>query len=678
MLKRIFFITAALFLVLLPMVLLFFRIGAVRQEQERSFQRLFEAMEASAETENLLKQAVQTLGEENNKLRRALNLPEQELQLLKPGEDGSEADGSSEENRELPFYTALEYLEQHQKELAAAARLDTFLSDTALEMFTREENIDIRRPNRGSTAFLLNENELGTIRLDVADTQDTSDTSSVPSFTFSSPGGDEEGIQSPRALISLLERRLDEVRKAIHIVQEGRQILQKLHASSRLRSLALERDLLITPYSKTALGGRFSVTTLDEIPLFDVSVSKEIISIDGETVSPDQALEKLETALLQADPRGRIERAMDSAKEQIISLGRDDAFRSFLEKRDLRLLDETREDNDYFYFDLLDSRGERAGAFGVQKGSGDIYLADSEDVILGSLKRLSLTGDSSPPAPMELPSDEILASLGKIGGEGKNILLIGSHENNADTIMVARLTDTRASLIALPRDIWWKQRKLNAYFRIYGAEAFMQVVGELTGLPIHDYLVVDMYAFIDVVNILGGIDVTLEEALIDPTYKIREQGVWKTLHYPRGTHHLDGVAALRIARSRHTSDDFDRAERQQLIISALKERVDQMGVSDIGAVYQLFQSLSTYVSTSFSPFEMAKLYLDNRSVDIRQLGGISTDNVLEATYSNLLAAGKSEDEVDDDFYKGAWILFPREGNWKLIPWYIQELLGEDS
>ena len=68
---------------------------------------------------------------------------------------------------------------------------------------------------------------------------------------------------------------------------------------------------------------------------------------------------------------------------------------------------------------------------------------------------------------------------------------------------------------------------------------------EVTGLKIDYYLSVDMYAFIDVVNALGGIDVTLDSEVRDPTYKIvRENGSEGTLYYPPGTYHLNGCGGF--------------------------------------------------------------------------------------------------------------------------------------
>ena len=40
---------------------------------------------------------------------------------------------------------------------------------------------------------------------------------------------------------------------------------------------------------------------------------------------------------------------------------------------------------------------------------------------------------------------------------------------------------------------------------------------------------------------------------------------------------MDGDTALEYARSRHTTSDFDRSERQQIILSSLKEKLIDLG-----------------------------------------------------------------------------------------------------
>ena len=71
--------------------------------------------------------------------------------------------------------------------------------------------------------------------------------------------------------------------------------------------------------------------------------------------------------------------------------------------------------------------------------------------------------------------------------------------------------------------------KINSIYRNYGPSRLMSDLSSITGLNISKYIAIDMYAFIDMVNILGGVTVKLNEPLIDPTYKVRENGRWSTL-----------------------------------------------------------------------------------------------------------------------------------------------------
>jgi len=382
----------------------------------------------------------------------------------------------------------------------------------------------------------------------------------------------------------------------------------------------------------------------------------------------------------ELDTRTKSERSVDRAIARIERISEDDAFGAYLDKRDLRLNTDPREGSDHIYFDILHPDGSRFGAFAVQKHSGEIYLVDSEEVVITSFSTLknrtsfSDTGGSG--EDLELPDN--LSEWSKAGTEehgGRIVLLCGVHEDNADTIMLAHLNERRIAILSLPRDLYYHKRKLTSYYQVYGPQQLMRIVSDITGLDIDGYVSIDMYAFIDVIDILGGIEVKLDEALIDPTYKVREDGVWKTLYYPAGTHDLGGVETLRIARSRHTSDDFDRTKRQQLIVEAIKKRLNELHAGDVKKLKNIFDTLFEYIETDYSMLTAVRLFAEYHDVPVSSLSGASSENILYATYSNLHRLDKRIEEVDEGFPKGAWILLPKEDNWQLIKWYVQEKFG---
>ena len=179
-----------------------------------------------------------------------------------------------------------------------------------------------------------------------------------------------------------------------------------------------------------------------------------------------------------------------------------------------------------------------------------------------------------------------------------------------------------------------------------------------------------MFAFIDVINILDGIDVELSEDLVDPTYKVRNNGRWSTLYYKKGIHHVNGVEALRIARARHFTPVFSRDSRQQKILISVKNRFREIGLRDLNTVIDIFKTMLSYLDTNMNMMEIFSLYNRINSIDQIRQNILSTENVLEQTYSNLLYLGKKEDEVDEDFFKGAWILIPKNNDWNELKYYI--------
>lgn len=188
-----------------------------------------------------------------------------------------------------------------------------------------------------------------------------------------------------------------------------------------------------------------------------------------------------------------------------------------------------------------------------------------------------------------------------------------------------------------------------------------------------------MFAFIDIVNILGGININLDEDLIDPTYKVRNSGVWSTLYYKKGAHHLNGVETLRVARARHFTPAFSRDDRQQKIIGALVNKVSDLNIaSDFDKIYNIVTTIFSYLETDIILPDAFSLLSEAKTIKRINKSVVNTSNVLEQTYSTLYHQGLKIEDVDDDFDLGAWILVPKENDWSRIHTFIGEKLEGKS
>jgi anionic cell wall polymer biosynthesis LytR-Cps2A-Psr (LCP) family protein len=100
----------------------------------------------------------------------------------------------------------------------------------------------------------------------------------------------------------------------------------------------------------------------------------------------------------------------------------------------------------------------------------------------------------------------------------------------------------------------------------------MQTVAQNLGVPVHHYARVDFDGFRAIVDAVGGVDVIVEQPIVDDAYPTADYG---TIHIeiPAGPQHMDGETALRYARSRHGSSDLDRTRRQQQILTGLAQRM---------------------------------------------------------------------------------------------------------
>lgn len=220
-------------------------------------------------------------------------------------------------------------------------------------------------------------------------------------------------------------------------------------------------------------------------------------------------------------------------------------------------------------------------------------------------------------------------------GDGRvNVLLLGrGGEGHAgadltDTILVASIdpVNKTAGIVSIPRDLWVTASgqgasKINAVFanaknkalrtdkdkakaEAAGVEALKKTVGDVLGVPIHYYAMVDFAGFKQMVDIVGGVDINVPQDLAVSEH------LWDTttnkpyyLQVPAGQQHFDSTKALYFARSRKTSPrgDFDRSERQRLFITALSQKILSAGTyTNPVKISQLMDAFGSHIATDFS------------------------------------------------------------------------------
>lgn len=167
-----------------------------------------------------------------------------------------------------------------------------------------------------------------------------------------------------------------------------------------------------------------------------------------------------------------------------------------------------------------------------------------------------------------------------------------------DTMMLVRYrpADNTARLLSIPRDLWSEEykTKFNALYH-YGKERYpenpaqfpKEVLEQTFEQPIDYTLVLSLQDVADVVDLLGGIEVTVEQAFVDPEFPRSDISpeetanpslAYKTVSFSQGTQRMNGERVLEYIRSRKSSDetqgtDDARSKRQQEVLIALQSSV---------------------------------------------------------------------------------------------------------
>ena len=150
-------------------------------------------------------------------------------------------------------------------------------------------------------------------------------------------------------------------------------------------------------------------------------------------------------------------------------------------------------------------------------------------------------------------------------------------------------------------------QKCNAAYSFGGPAQAINMLNMNLDLDIQNYVTVDFAAIADAIDLLGGLDIEIIDAEVDPMNKyIGETAsvAGKEANYISGPgmQHLDGVQATTYARIRSTAGgDFKRTERQRIVIEKVVEKVQK---SDLKTINSIIDAVFPNISTNFSIAEI--------------------------------------------------------------------------
>ena len=289
--------------------------------------------------------------------------------------------------------------------------------------------------------------------------------------------------------------------------------------------------------------------------------------------------------------------------------------------------------------------------------------------------------------------------------------------NLTDTIILTRVDPVKkqVTLISIPRDIWvdlpltkdrMVKNKINSAFAygvdedqykerdaLYkgkngGGNLAKYAIQKVTGQPVDYYVAINFEGFKRIVDILGGVEINIPYAFDDYYYPVKgleNETCGKTddevtaltatmsgellekqfpcryehLHFDKGKTTLGGDAALKFVRSRHSAvggSDFGRSQRQQALISAVKDEILALRdpIKMVAVVSELAKNITTDLNLK-AVYSFAKRQEGISDIKI---------NTISLNDENALKEGRGD--------QGQFILIPRagDGQWQTIHEYI--------
>lgn len=223
----------------------------------------------------------------------------------------------------------------------------------------------------------------------------------------------------------------------------------------------------------------------------------------------------------------------------------------------------------------------------------------------------------NPPQAKIVGADEKIINDEK-RNERINILLLGIDDGDSeaaatepkrtDAIILASFdpATNQVAVLSLPRDTkvilpgHADPDKINAAYAYGGVVMAKQTVANLLRVPIHYYVLANWQGFIDIVNLIGGVDIYVDHDMYyeDPYADL-------VIDIKHGYQHMDGETAGKYVRFRKDElGDIGRVQRQQKFLKAAAEQM--FSIQNVAQISNLLATLDKHVETDLNTLTMLK------------------------------------------------------------------------
>jgi LCP family protein required for cell wall assembly len=297
----------------------------------------------------------------------------------------------------------------------------------------------------------------------------------------------------------------------------------------------------------------------------------------------------------------------------------------------------------------------------VATQADDIFLPGNELKLPGLDKLPGIDSSSSEAASIEDRINILVMGLDRRTDEPEDASV------RTDSMFVVSVDpySKTAGVFSIPRDLWveipdgeggYFQDRINVAYEYGpiknypggGPGLAMATVEHNFGIEIDHYMVLDFVAFMELVDAVGGIDVNVENRVVDPSYCLTSTCEDRQIVvFEPGMQHMDGERALAYARIRYGSNDLQRIERQQQVIMAAVDAALNAQLLLPNRAVSIYNKFSDAVSTDIGVFNVPGLALLAKQIPPENITTVSLASaVQDATIGDAQVLVADWDKVE--------------------------------